>query len=105
MIQEEGEGKPGEAWEVHRSRQAAGKGTFNMDCLIKTGGCTWKMREHTMIDKAMTMQVQVNTSISSPAMNIHPENSHFFMIEIILHVRHLTEGIESFELMSSCFIS
>ena len=58
-----------------------------------------------MIDKVMTMQVQMNTRISSPAINIDHGNSHFFMIEIILHVRHLTEGVESFELMSSCFIS
>ena len=75
VIQEEGEGKPGEPWEVHRSRQAAGKGTFNMDSLIKAGGCTWKMREQTMIDKAMTMQVQVNTSISFSVMKIHPETT------------------------------
>jgi len=63
------------------------------------------MREGAHHDrKAMTMQVQVNTSISSPGMNMHPEKSHFFMIEITLHMRHFTERIESFELMSCCFI-
>ena len=63
------------------------------------------MREGAHHDrKTMTMQLQVNTSISSPGMNMRPEKSHFFMIEITLHMRHFTERIESFELMSCCFI-
>jgi len=63
------------------------------------------MREGAHHDrKAMTMQLQVNTSISTPGMNMNPEKSHFFMIEITLHMRHFTERIESFELMSCCFI-
>ena len=64
------------------------------------------MREGAHQDRrVMTMQVQVNTSISSPVMNIHPEKSHFFMIEITLHMRHFMEGMESFELMCCCFIN
>jgi len=46
-------GKTGEPWEVHGSRQAARKETFNMDSLFKMGGSAWKMREYTMMEKAI----------------------------------------------------
>ena len=91
----------GSAWvQTGRWKWDVQQGLCNQD-----GCCPWKMREHTMIDKAMRMQVKEIICISSSEMSIDHGNYNFFLIGITFHLRHFTEGIESFELMSGCFIS
>ena len=102
MLQENGVGKSGELWEVHRCLQAAGKGTSNM--VTRTG--TWKYLEdegdkmNIKFNKVVFMKIQGKRNISSNIINTHLKNSHFVLIKI-----KVMDRIESFLVMSKCPLS